>query len=176
MPRQNGRHFPEDIFQCIFLNENAWIAIKISLKFVPKGPINDIPALVQIMAWHRPGDKPLSEPMMVILLRHICVTWPQWVNSFFAGICGCHFKYLILIQNSVIDYMTISSGIALWWMPQGHIDDKSILLQVMAWCRQATSHFLSQCWRGSKSPLDVTRPQWVTPINQNELMHEDISQ
>ena len=45
-PRQNGRHFPDDIFKCIFINENVWISIKISLKFVPKGPINNIPALV----------------------------------------------------------------------------------------------------------------------------------
>ena len=64
-PRQNGRHFPEDIFKCIFLNENVWISLKISLKFVPMVRINNIPALVQIMAWHRPGGKPLSEPMMV---------------------------------------------------------------------------------------------------------------
>ena len=64
-PRQNRRHFADDIFKCIFLNENVDISIKISLKFVPKGPINKIPALVQIMAWRRPGDKPLSEPMMV---------------------------------------------------------------------------------------------------------------
>ena len=79
-PRQNGRHFPEDIFKCIFLNENAWISIKISLKFVPKGPINKIPALVQIMAWRRSGDKPLSEPIMVSLLTHICVTQLQWAK------------------------------------------------------------------------------------------------
>ena len=71
-PRQNGRQFPDDIFKCIFLNENVWISIKISLKFVPKGPINNIPALVQIMPWHRPGDRTLSEPMMVKLLTHIC--------------------------------------------------------------------------------------------------------
>ena len=58
--RQDGRHFANDIFKCIFLNENAWISIKISLKFVPKGPINKIPALVQMMAWRRSGDKPLS--------------------------------------------------------------------------------------------------------------------
>ena len=64
-PRQNGRHFQDDIFKCIFLNENLWISIQISLKFVPKGPINNIPALVQVMAWHRSGDKPLSDPMMV---------------------------------------------------------------------------------------------------------------
>ena len=78
-PRQNVRHFPDDIFKCIFLNENAWISVKISLKFVPRGPINNIPTLVHIMAWCRPYDKPLSEPMMVILLTHICVTRPQWV-------------------------------------------------------------------------------------------------
>ena len=47
------------------------------LKFVPKGPINNIPALVQIMVWRRPGDKPLFEPMMVSLLTHIRVTRPQ---------------------------------------------------------------------------------------------------
>ena len=45
-PRQHGRHFPDDIFRCIFLNENVSVSIKISLKFVPKGQINNIPALV----------------------------------------------------------------------------------------------------------------------------------
>ena len=57
------------------------IPIKISLKFVPQGPFNNIPALVQVMAWCRPGNKPLSEPMMVSLPTHICVTRPQWVNT-----------------------------------------------------------------------------------------------
>ena len=51
------------------------------MKFVPKCPINNISALVQIMAWRRPGVKPLSEPMMVRLPTHICGTRPQWVNS-----------------------------------------------------------------------------------------------
>ena len=88
-PRQNGRHFPDNIFKCILLNENVWILLKISLKFVPQGPINNIPALVQIMPWHWPGDKPLSGPMMVKLPTHICVTRPQWV------------KYLPLEQSSL---------------------------------------------------------------------------
>ena len=79
--RQNGRHFTDYSLKCIFFNENVWIPTKISLKFVPKGPIDIIPALVQIMAWRRPGDKPLSEPMMVVLPTHICVTRPQWVNA-----------------------------------------------------------------------------------------------
>ena len=62
--RQNCRHFPDDVFECIFLNENVWISIKVSPKFVPEGPIDNIPELVQIMAWCRTGDKPLSELMM----------------------------------------------------------------------------------------------------------------
>ena len=52
-PRQSGRRFAEDTFKHIFLNDNVRISIKISLTFVPKGPINNIPALVQIMAWRR---------------------------------------------------------------------------------------------------------------------------
>ena len=75
--RQNGRHFTDDNLKCIYLNGNVWISLKISLKFVPKVRINKIPALVQIMAWRRPDDKPLFEPMMVSLLTHICVTRPS---------------------------------------------------------------------------------------------------
>ena len=80
-PRQNGRRFADDTLNRIFLNENVKISIKISLKFAPKGPINNIPALVQIMAWRRPGDK----PMMVSSTTHICVTRPQWVNWLWNG-------------------------------------------------------------------------------------------
>ena len=79
-PKQNGRRFADETFKHIFLNENVRISIKISLKFVPKGPVNNNPALVHIMAWRRSGAKPLSEPMIVSLLTHICVTWPQWVK------------------------------------------------------------------------------------------------
>ena len=61
---QNGRHFADDIFRCIFMNEKLCILMKIWLKFVPKGPIDNNPALVQIMAWCRKGDKPLSQPML----------------------------------------------------------------------------------------------------------------
>ena len=57
-PSQNGPHFPDDIFKRIFLNAKWCILINISLKFVPQGPINNIPLLVQIIAWCRSGDKP----------------------------------------------------------------------------------------------------------------------
>ena len=59
------RRFADDIFKCIFLNENEWIFPRISLKFVPKVLFNNIPALVWIKSWRQPGDKPLSEPMMI---------------------------------------------------------------------------------------------------------------
>ena len=81
-----GRDKMDAIFQTPFSNgfffyKNVWISIKISLKFVSKGLINNIAALVEIMVWSRPGDKPLSEPMMVSLPTHICVTRPQWAKT-----------------------------------------------------------------------------------------------
>ena len=78
LTRQNRHHFADDRFKCIFLNENLLSLIKISLKFIPMGPVNNIPAFVQIMAWRWSGNKSLSEPVMIILLMHISVTWPQW--------------------------------------------------------------------------------------------------
>ena len=67
-------------FKRIFVNENVWISIKISLKT----PTNNIPTMVQIMVWRPPGDKPLSELVMVMLPAHICVTrhQRQWVKRF----------------------------------------------------------------------------------------------
>ena len=55
----------------------------------------------------------------------------------------------------------ISYEIALRWMPLDLTDDKSTLVQVMAWFRQAPSHYLNQCWPRSMSPNGITRPQWV---------------
>ena len=65
-PRQDGSHFADDIFTCIFFIENCCILIKFSLKYVRRGPIDNNPALVQIVAWRRSGDKPLSEPIVVL--------------------------------------------------------------------------------------------------------------
>ena len=96
-PRQNGHHFPDYIFKRIFLNENVWILVSISLKFVPVGQNDNIPALVQIMAWRRTGDKPLSEPMMVRLPTHICVTRPQWVKSCFITLILTNISAAVLL-------------------------------------------------------------------------------
>ena len=79
--RQNGRHSADDTFNRIFVNENVRISIKFSLKFVHKGPTNNITALVQIMAWRHLGNKPFSEAMMDSLPMHICIIQPQWVKE-----------------------------------------------------------------------------------------------
>ena len=80
-----GWHKMAANFLATFSNAFSWMKVykfrlRVHSKFVSKGPIDNIPALVEIMAWRWPGDKPLSETMMVSLLRHICVTQPQWVK------------------------------------------------------------------------------------------------
>ena len=99
------------IFKGIFLNENAWIATRISMKFVPKVIIDIKPALVQIMAWRWPGGKPLSEAMMVS-----SVTWIG-LNELKCNFCA-------------------PCEIALRWMPKKIFDVKSTLVQLLAWCNQ----------------------------------------
>ena len=89
-------------FKCIFLIENICISINISLKFVPKGNINNIPALLQIIASCWPGDKPLSEPMIISLLTHICISQPQWVKGKLMSISIYH--QFIKKKTSMVDH------------------------------------------------------------------------
>ena len=63
-PKQNVRHFADDIFRCILFNKNGSVSIKIQLTLIPNGIIDNTSALVQVMGWHWTGDKPLPEPMM----------------------------------------------------------------------------------------------------------------
>ena len=104
-PRQNGRHFPDNFFQCISLNENIWIAIEISLKFVPKGPVNNIPVLVRIMAWRWQGDKPLSEPMMNIVYWYASLG----LNELTFDICVCLFYARCLIFILAFNVLNLPS-------------------------------------------------------------------
>ena len=73
-PRQYYRHFADDIFKCIFVNENVWISIKISLKFISSVPINNIPALVQLMAWRWPGDKQTTNIQLSVVITRSNIT------------------------------------------------------------------------------------------------------
>ena len=63
-PGENGRHFADDMYKHIFLNENVRIPIQISLTFVPKGPTDNKSALVLVMTWRPTGGKPLPETML----------------------------------------------------------------------------------------------------------------
>ena len=81
----NGRDKVLDIVRTTFSNAFSWMKmygfrLRFHWSFFPNGPINNISALVQIMVCRRPGGKPSSQPMMLSLLTHICVTWPQWVK------------------------------------------------------------------------------------------------
>ena len=97
-----------------------------------------------------------SISMRIMTRRH-----SQSINSLAPGKFEWHFRYLIFKRILVIDGWGTSCEITPIWMSLDFTVDQSTLVQVMAWCRQATSHNLSQCWPRSLSPYGVTRPQWV---------------
>ena len=83
-PGQKGRHFADDNFKSVFMNDKFFILIRISLKFVPKTAIDNKAALVQGMAWRRTGDNPLPDWLNQCWpssLPHICGTRGRWVNK-----------------------------------------------------------------------------------------------
>ena len=86
------------------------------------------------------------------------------INSLAPGRSGCDSKNGIFSLVLLIGIFRSSHDNALRWMPRDLTDVKSTLVQVMAWCRQATSHYLSQCWLISLSPYGVARPQWVNAV------------
>ena len=137
-PRQNGRHFPDEIFRCIFFNENIWIAINISPSFVPTGPIDNIPSLGQIMVWRRPGDNPLSEPMTVRLPTHIYVTRPQWVNV--ALNCYVHIRSMGRI---IVFYILIFPSFGLLELLTSHNGPNAVPLGIRSLTRNGWSQLYS---------------------------------
>ena len=84
-----------------------------------------------------------------------------WLNSLAPGRSWCDLKNVIFSLALLIGIFKSSYDDILRWVTQGLTHDKSTLIQVMDWCRQATSHYLNQCWPRSPMPYDVTRPQWV---------------
>ena len=153
-------HFPDDILKCIFLNENVWISVKISLKFVLKGPISNIPVLVQIMAWRRTGGKPLSEPMLASLLTHICVTRPQWVNELLRNDLGPPSNALIIVHinnGKQTQYETLHYFIEGWQIqtPLSRItnvhDDRQIIMYLVSKLHHNTDN--TYAWHKTKNAL-----------------------
>ena len=83
------------------------------------------------------------------------------VNSLTPGRFKANFRWVISKLILVVNGWGISCETALIWVSLDHTYDMSTLVQVMAWCRQATSHYLSQCWPRSLPPYGIIRPQWV---------------
>ena len=159
MPEQNGRHFAEDIFSCIPL-----LFYSISPKFVSMDPIIPIgytSALFRVMAWYRTAGKSLLEAMIAQIHDAI---GHQWVNSLWPGRCEYDSKNVIFNLVLLTGIFKSSYDSVRRWMPHDLTDDKSTLVQVMAWYRQATSHYLNQCWPRSPTPYGVT-------IGPNELRY-----
>ena len=86
------------------------------------------------------------------------------LNSLAPGRFEQNFRYVIFKLISVTDGWGISCEIVFRWMPLDLTNDKSALVQVMAWCRQATSHYWSQCWPRFMLPCGASRPQWVNSL------------
>ena len=129
-PKEFCRHFADDTLKCIFFNENIWNAPNIPLKFVPMVQINNIPALYQLMALRRPGDKPSSEWKMESSLTHICVTRPQCVTlinlimKIYEFRLICHWSLFLRSKLTILKH---------WFRSWLDAD-------------QATSHYLNQGW------------------------------
>ena len=101
------------------------------------------------------------------------LTWYCIFNSLAPGKFEWNIIYAIFKWILVIGGWVISCEIALIWMSLDFTDDQSTLVQVMAWCHQATSHYLSQCWPRSLSPYGITRPQSVKSSHCNSIQRSD---
>ena len=129
------------MFKCIFLNECAWILIKISLKFILKSPINNIAALVQIMAWCSPGNNPLSEPMMVNLLMQICFTRPRWVKANYFSKLGFKpvlFNETILTRCVLNNFNVIMYLYFIWFF----LNEMPQVVEILPHWRQGPDYFI----------------------------------
>ena len=93
----------------------------------------------------------------LIMLGFMDLRWPRVCRRSTSVLL----KNVILNLASLIGIFKSSYDNVLRWMPQDLIDDKSTLVQVMVWCRQAPSHYLNQCWPRSPTPYGVIRPQCV---------------
>ena len=134
--------------------------INISLKFVPKGQIKNIPALVQKMAWRRSGDKPLSAPMMFSLLTHVCVIRPQWVK--FKSLAFL----LLTISTTRLFLSFVTTTHVLYYKYNADSLEDAILNErvfpiVNGWLPWSTDHTMDMLWEKFHWIL----PLYMKPIN-----------
>ena len=156
-------NFRKVIYKLTLLNGGWSISCEIALRWMPQDLTDDKSTLVKVMAWCRQATSHYLSQCWPRSLSPNGVTRPQLVNSLVPGRCRNNVKNIIfklLMQNSTLG---TQCEIALMWMPQNLTNWKSTFVQVMDWCHQATSHYLSQCWPRSMLPYSVTKPQCVNP-------------
>ena len=107
---------------------------------------------------HFLGISFISYPRIVSLLTD---SEQHFVNSLAPGRSGGNFENVVFKLALLICIFKSSCDNVTRWIPQELTDNKSTLVQVMVWYRQATSHYLNQCWPRPMSLYGVTRPQWV---------------
>ena len=139
-------HFADGIIKLIFLNENSWIFIKIWLKFVLGGSLDNMSALIQAVAWCRAGDKSLPEWMLPVHWS-ICITWRQWVNTpsnkFILE------KYICIFYHSTLTCCAVS-----WDLPS-------------QWCQ-----VISRCSAGCKVTMFISVSSfWIIWFNSKRRHH-----
>ena len=136
-----------------------WIVMEKSLvKWVPNPHVSHFVVFCCVLLWF--GTHILQD--YFISTEEILTHWP--LGDFLEI-----FRYAIFTLMSTIYGWGIFLEIAHRCLSQDFTDDKSILVQVMAWCHQATSHYLSQCCPRSLSPYGVTRPQWVNSLSSSDM-------
>ena len=133
---------------------------RLQLRTLPR-QVHWVPWVSRRVGPRRHGERPRHGSPLRMGVTKCDIKFIRLLNSLAPGRFEWYFRYLIFQIILVADDWGISCEIALKWMSFVLTDDKSALVQVMAWCRQATSHYLSQCWPRSLSPYGVTRPQWV---------------
>ena len=139
----------------------------------------EVPGIVSLCRWPHGLEQPETRTGYTVYMHinnttlvHVVRGWRVCVcvNSLAPGKLEWNFRYVIFNWILVVDGWGISCEIALVLMSLDFTNDQSTLVQVMAWCRQATSHYLSQCWPRSLLPLPfgVTSPQWVNTLRPRQ--------
>ena len=174
---QNDHHFADDIFKCIFLNEKILILIRISLKFIPKGPIYNKWALVQVMAWHRIGDKPLPEPMLTqftdAYMRHCGGDELRLFWSVFGVCCRCDICDIVPV---IALCLTAMMKLDCTWCNMGHHWHHHLCMDTNKYtlCMQATVPPL-WTWHsaipGYRKTDNGVSTIWLTHVKQYKIKY-----
>ena len=144
-------HFADKFFKWFFSEnkiENC-ILIQVLVKFSPLDTIGNKSALVQVMAFSW-WPYWASEKQLI-----------TWANGALLGLNSLWLWFQLCEKQ----LENIQINISLKWMPEYLTVVKWTLVQVMAWCRQATSHYLNQYWPRYPTPYSTTRQQWVNVFN-----------